>query len=242
MAQPHQIVLSVLILLALSGCSTGGSAYRPPPNARTDIMGAALEGNLTQLERAITRGEDVNTTDDKGDTPLHLAAEHGHDDVARYLVEYGAAIDATNAKGVTPLHRASGMGDYVTAQLLIERNASIRASTDFGDTPLHLAAEMRNFEMAQMEKSMGFRSTYNWKTDNLKVAELLLRHGADVNARNKLGRTPLQRTTPWNYLPMTRLLVEHGADTQLEDNDGMSPLQHAIEKGARDVARYLESL
>lgn len=99
---------------------------------------------------------------------------------------------------------------------------------------------MRNFDMAQIVSAMGLGSNYDWKEDNLKVAELLIEHGADVNAQNQLGRTPLQRTTPWNHLPVARLLVESGADIELADADGMTPLQHARAKGARDVAAYLQ--
>ena len=52
-----------------------------------------------------------------GGTPLHLAAYHGHADIAAFLISYGAGISVRDNKGITPLFCAglsgpSGCGEY----------------------------------------------------------------------------------------------------------------------------------
>ena len=65
----------------------------------------------------------------------------------------------------------------------------------------------------------------------LEVARVLLEHGANVQAEDNRGRTPLQVVSEYDYrddskvtrkskLMMTKLLVEHGA--KLEQGDSMS--------------------
>lgn len=51
-------------------------------------------------------GADVNSSDSRGDTPLHKAASVGNVQTARTLLEHGARVDATNNSGLTPLELA----------------------------------------------------------------------------------------------------------------------------------------
>jgi ankyrin repeat protein len=207
-----------------------------------ELLAAVNEGDYDRVVQLIDKGASFDVTDEDGETLLHIAAERGHDRIAALLVEKGLDVNARNNDGGTPLHKAAGMGDFETTSMLVEHGADVRAVSEYKDTPLHRAAEMRNLEMARINRAMGIKSTYNWKEDNLKVAELLIENGADLNAQDKFGRTPLQRTTPWNNLPVASLLVESGADVNLKDEDGMTPFQHAKAKGARDVAKMLKKL
>lgn len=49
-------------------------------------------GDLEQVERCLTEGVDVNTTDDEGYSALHAAAENDHLDIVKLLVAQGADI------------------------------------------------------------------------------------------------------------------------------------------------------
>ncbi len=51
---------------------------------------------------------DIEAKDDEGRTPLHLAAEKGHEAVAQLLVDKHANIEAMDIDGRTPLHCAAG--------------------------------------------------------------------------------------------------------------------------------------
>ena len=72
-----------------------------------------------------------------------------------------------------------------------------------------------------------------------KVIELLLRHGANVNAMNNQGWTALHVASANGYLPATRILLDHNADTSLQDDYGKTPLHCALENGHLGIALSL---
>lgn len=75
------------------------------PNAPDDVIGytpmhaAASYGHLPILTYLISKGGDVNATDEEGDTPLYTAESVA---VAEFLVDHGAQVDITNSEGISP--------------------------------------------------------------------------------------------------------------------------------------------
>ena len=56
-----------------------------------------------------------------------------------------------------------------------------------------------------------------------KMAEMLIRAGAKVNAKNRFGETPLSNVTLTSHFDAVKLLLDHGADPFIKDNDGCFP-------------------
>lgn len=138
-----------------------------------------------------TVAADINTPDDEGNTPLHLACDEGNLIKVKELIENDANVNAkNNSNGIdtgeaTPLHFACGGVQIELVKFLLENNADVNAIDQGGNTPLHrcflefLPIDQDNLEYAEMG------------TDNLELVKLLVEKGANVNAENYEGETPL---------------------------------------------------
>ncbi|KAI0749587.1 ankyrin [Daedaleopsis nitida] len=71
----------------------------PDQNTYTPMHAAASYGHLNIIEYLISRGGDVNITDEDGDTPLYVVENV---ETARFLVEHGAIVSRQNAEGLSP--------------------------------------------------------------------------------------------------------------------------------------------
>ncbi|KAI9827637.1 MAG: hypothetical protein M1819_006926 [Sarea resinae] len=75
------------------------------------------------LQLLLERGSDINSTNRRGQTPLHITAERGADRLVILLLDAGAKIDAATGDGETPLDLAMMNGHALTTKLLLERGA-----------------------------------------------------------------------------------------------------------------------
>lgn len=66
----------------------------------------------------------------------------------------------------------------------------------------------------------------------MPIVKLLINHGADINAKNERGETPLHLATRYCFNKIVKLLLENGADPNIKDNEGKTPL---------DLAREMEN-
>ena len=160
----------------------------------------------------------VNNSDEQGETPLHLAARHGHSRIVSFLVDNGSNLSALNLRGETPLH-ASARGrlrsrqtldgdlvDYVdqdarkTIANLISSGADLSVADNLGRTPLHVAS----------------------RTSIPDRISALLESGADVNAKDKTGTTPLHLLVSQSQRCINRLIKSSDYEVDLETEYGNS--------------------
>ena len=148
----------------------------------------------------------VNAKDAAGKTPLHHAAIVGSVPMIECLLSLGAAIDASSVEKLTPLTEAVWNRQDAAANALIEKGAKI-------DGVLHWAA----------------------RRNRTVVIETLIAKGADIDARDPQGFTPLTSATrmggPFEAID---LLVRKGANFNLPDSLGNTPLDNAIIYGGAD--------
>jgi RNA polymerase sigma factor (sigma-70 family) len=76
-------------------------------------------------------------------------------------------------------------------------------------------------------------------TGNLALAELLLDHGADIDAGTAVGQTPLHAAVLSERPALVELLLARGADPNSTTGRGMTPLHWAVIRGRADLARRL---
>lgn len=147
-----------------------------------------------------------------------LQAHRQHMDAAgacRALLKYGAEVDAAEDNGITPLMIAAMDGCADTVRVLLEHKANINAADAQGRTPLIFAVlspedkadislEHVSPETAQKLRPDVIKSIKKFSQPVITV-RLLLENGADVNARDKNGKTARDYATDTEVI---RLLEE----------------------------------
>jgi ankyrin repeat protein len=167
-------------------------------------------------------GEGIMMTN-PGTYPLILAAMLHKQDRTRLLVKHGARLDVTCAYGRTPLHWAV-LGEPDSS--LLNNHEVLCKEAASNNTPQPLVGEIGSDE----------------QTASLATTRLLLEHGADPNAPDGLGQTPLHRAcSVGGKVEHLRLLLQRGADVNAATPTGSTPLMMATNLGLHDtVAALLE--
>lgn len=102
---------------------------------------AATVGDRGAARSYLNKGADINATPTGTSwTPLHAAAENGHDQMVAWLIKNGATVDVRDSRGNTPLHLAAAEGSEATAHRLLDGGADLNARNNAGETPLQLAS------------------------------------------------------------------------------------------------------
>eukprot|EP00438_Fugacium_kawagutii_P009633 Skav214982 [mRNA] locus=scaffold508:200599:201368:- [translate_table: standard] len=130
--------------------------------------------------------------DERGQTPLHYAANYGHLPLVKLLLEAHSDANVTSNTRATPLLAASQQGHLDVVRFLIGAGADVnRATTTTGASPLFFAS----------------------KNAHPEVVRCLIGADADVNqATTETGSSPLRIASKNGHLEVVRLLTEAGAD------------------------------
>jgi len=160
-------------------------------------------------------------------SPLHWAPRGSSVEVESSLFSRGESVSAKDSRGETPLFWAVGNGKVEAAEFLIKNGADVNATNDFGGTPLLISAR---------------------ETDSPEQMKLLIRAGANVNARDSEGENALHKLARFGYpekdVQTARLLLEAGADIRARNHDGKTPLDILLDNSFQNqelVKLYRES-
>lgn len=77
------------------------------------------------------------------------------------------------------------------------------------------------------------------ESGRVDILELLLDHGANIDATNAYGQTPLMIASRSSRFDAARLLIERGADVNAKDDRGVAPLHWAVMSGSPKVVALL---
>lgn len=164
-----------------------------PAGSRAPICGihqASRMGDSTTVMQWLVQDPSlIDARDEKGMTPLALAAWHDHPGLSADLLQLGANPEIRNHNGLTPLFSALDRGRLQTARLLVEHGADITARGYHGRTMLHMAARAGDW----------------WTIDHLLAA------GADIDARDTEGLTPLDLAVISAKAATVSYLAQRGA-------------------------------
>jgi ankyrin repeat protein len=196
-----------------------------------ELTKATQDGDLATIARALDSAINVNRPDSQGWTALVTAAAFATLETSQLLLDRGSAINGTDNRGETALFKAASRGSVEFVRLLLDRGADVNARAKDGSVPLNPALTNRRSEahMEIIELFLSFRARTDTKDDdgwtplhqaarnnNVTGASLLLRYGAQINAKANDGSTPLdlhlQEEQGAEGASMTSLLSDAGGE------------------------------
>ncbi len=128
------------------------------------------------------------------------------------LTAYG--IDGKDKDGNTLMHQAANIDDWESVGRLIDARASVKKKNNVGNTVLHIAAEKSFDDTGVLGKAELYLDGEGSAKINT-VVQKLIKAGADVDAQNKLDKTPLHLTSS---SVVAAILAYNGADINIQDN------------------------
>jgi len=199
-----------------------------------DLNASDLDGR-TALAWAVWKGHDRDVkvlleqvglhpdiADNRGQTPLSWASEHGHcDEIFKMLLEQkNVNPDTADHTGQTPLSYAAGAGDKEMVEMLLQRSDVNPNTIDKdGHTPLSWAI------LEQQDK----------------IVEILLqRNNVNPEVPDNNGRTPLSRAAERGYQAIAEMLLEmSNVNPDAPDKSGRTPLSWASQSWEVEIVRIL---
>jgi len=205
-----------------------GFVYSIPVQA-AEIHKAAKDGDLAKVKSLLEKdAKRLDAGNRLQQTPLIMAAWGGHKEMVTFLLEKGAAVNHKDSFGATPLHMAVVQGHKEIVELLILKGADINATAKNGKIPLQLAFEKEHTAIIQLLLNQGIdiKTPVNEYGRTLlhkavimgkqKVVDLLIAKGADINTKDKTGKSPLDFALICGHKGLAKLLMEKGAKTAIK--------------------------
>ena len=162
-------------------------------------------------------------------TALIIAAKSNKTAMVNFLLDRGANVEATDTVGHNSLLIASSGLYYETVSALLKKGANVNAFIPTtGDNALMYAINQGREDQ---------------EDDSLKMVELLIENGININFQGSQGNTPLMYASGCGVVTKNpdraKLLLKKGAKINLQNKKGETALMHAAYRGHVDIAELL---
>lgn len=182
-------------------------------------IAASAPGSLATLQLLAAKGADLKATDKGGNDALLLAVGCNDEPMTRFLLDQGLTPNPDNPAGNTPLQAAASHGNIAITRLLLARKARPDAASIRGGEVKHGPIQLRQLTPLMLAAAYGSPELLN----------LLLDAGANINAKDCRGMTPLMLSvaSETQRADVVKLLLKRGADPSVKSLAGETALDWA---------------
>jgi ankyrin repeat protein len=156
----------------------------------TPLYHAAMNGKVAIAHLLIDHGANLHSADSNGCTLLHAASQGGHLEVVKLLLRRGADVDVLDKANKTAAEMASENGQAEVAKLIVEYKADANIRNKIRSTTLDTAEYGANEDGKDEGKGSLHAAA---EEGNIDIMKSLLGRGMDINCRNSVNQTPLDR-------------------------------------------------
>ena len=199
------------------------------------LHAACSQENVPDVQILLGAKTDANHASSLGLTPLHIAVSKSNTSLVTLLLEQNVNVNSVTIDGKSPLHIAIEKGEETVIQKLLAQKADLSLKDILGNTSLHLAVQLKQETKPVLLKSrirVRGRCSYPYEASSracsIQTVQAIIDHGADVNAVNKTGQTPLWLACSDGHEHMVKILLDRGADPNIVDKYSDSSLHAAI--------------
>jgi ankyrin repeat protein len=192
---------------------------------------AARAGSLAEVRYLFEKGLEINGRSEAGLTPVFLSLGHTIERryILEYLIEHGGDPSSKSRLGTTPLMQAAYDAIPWAVEFLIRRGAVVNDMDMNSETALHYACRGIPDEVGPGSSA----------TESAEAIRFLLDKGANVNAKDNEGRTPLMIASRAGIPLIVGFLLNRRAQTNVQDKTGWSALMYAAEANRTEVIKVL---
>ena len=201
------------------------------------------------VDGLLSAGADVNASGGEYGNALQAASISGHDNVAEILIERGADVNAQGGDCGDALLAASWAGHAPLVKVLLERGANVNACEGRYSTALRATSNEGNHLMAGTSLEMypidTHRSDHGSALQTAsymgheKIVEMLIEHGANVNAQVGEYGNALHAASARGHEKIVNMLIDGGADINAWGGRYGNAMLAALHRGYEHVVKML---
>ena len=188
------------------------------PVQYSPISVAASYGSLDFYKQTLVKLAGMNQKNTFGNVhPLFLAADSGHFEICKFIIDNTDDKNPASHNGVTPLFMAAQNGNYEICKLIIANVGEKNPARSDGVTPLLIAA----------------------KNGHHEICKLIIANVDDKNPAMPDGNTPLSIAAQNGHYEICKLIIANVGDKNPARYDGVTPLYIAAENGHYEICKVI---
>lgn len=171
-----------------------------------ELLGLSItEKDFAVTKQLLNKGASLNWQDERGNSPLIIAAKKSNSKAITLLIESGARISSTDKQGLTALMWATKQNCLSCAQILIRKGADPERASKIGNNAVMFAAQKSK-----------------------EILKSFLLQEPDLTIRNQQSLTALMLAVENNKIDCVKLLLESGANPKRKNTKGQDSFDLAI--------------